>query len=95
MGWLRNRQAMRRRQDDAAVLRAIRMLRPEYASGYPISRLAGVGIGRVYVALARMEADGRVTSDWETPSAFLSEFRPRRRLYRIALTLPMQVEAGR
>lgn len=93
MGFLAEWRTQRARRDEAAVLQAIRMLRPSQASGYPIHRLAGIGVGRVYPALARMEADGRVVSEWEQPQPFLNEFRPRRRLYRV--TGPQMVEAGR
>jgi DNA-binding PadR family transcriptional regulator len=82
MGALKQWAEQRRRRDEAAC-----------ASGYPISRLAGIGVGRAYPALARMEADGRVTSEWESPQPFLNEFRPRRRLYRV--TGSQLVEAGR
>jgi DNA-binding PadR family transcriptional regulator len=51
-------------------------------SGYPLSRLAQVGAGTVYPALARMEKRGWVESEWETPNP-----RPpgqgRRRFYRL------------
>ena len=71
-------QADRRRSDEAAVLRAIQMLRPSHASGWPIWRLAGIGLGRTYGALARLEASGRVESEWADGP------HPRRRLYRVA-----------
>jgi DNA-binding PadR family transcriptional regulator len=69
--------ARRRRAKEMRVLRAITMLRPEWASAYPISRLAEVGSGYVFVILARLEADGRVRSEWG------AEIHPglRRRLY--------------
>lgn len=95
MGVWKQWRDRRRRRDETAVLQAIRLLRPEQASAVPISRLAGFGVGRVYPALARMEADGRVMSGWEPPSAFLSEFRPRRRLYRVNGSVTVRVEAGR
>jgi DNA-binding PadR family transcriptional regulator len=37
----------------------------ERLSGYPIGHLAGVSSGSVYVALARLERAGWVTSEWE------------------------------
>lgn len=47
-----------------------------------ISRRSGVGIGRVYVHLARLEQEGRVSSGLENidPAA---EGRPQRRYYRL------------
>lgn len=47
-------------------------------SGYPLARCAGVGVGRVYALLARLENEGVVTSRWQDGPA------PRRRLYRLA-----------
>ena len=37
----------------------------EGLSGYPISRLAGVGSGAVYVTLAKLEREGWVTGEWQ------------------------------
>jgi hypothetical protein len=68
----------RLQRDESAVLKAISMLRPSQASGWPIGRLAGIHSGRTYVALARLEQSGRVTSQWADGPA------PRRRLYRVA-----------
>lgn len=78
MNLFRRWSADRRRADEQAVVNAIRMLRPSRASGWPISRLAGIGVGRTYPALARLEASGVLVSEWsEGP-------RPRRRVYRLA-----------
>lgn len=69
--------AARDRAEEQAVIKAIGMLRPSQASGYPISRLANMGSGKVYVVLARLEASGRVRSEW------VDGPRPRRRVYRV------------
>lgn len=74
--WRENRQ----RRDEKAVLAAIGMLRPSRASGYPISRLAHIGVARAYPALARLENSGRVVSEWAEGS------KPRRRVYRAVST---------
>lgn len=64
-------------------------------SGYPLSRLAQVGSGTVYIALARMESRGWVVGDWGTPDANGN----RRRFYtltpkgRAAVTLLLGLEA--
>lgn len=51
-------------------------------SALDLSKRTGVGIGSVYVHLARLEQEGRVESVWENinPAA---EGRPRRRFYRL------------
>jgi hypothetical protein len=68
-------------RDEAAVLNAIRLLRPSRASGWPIWGLAEIGAGRTYVALARLERAGRITSGWADGPT------PRRRLYQVAVTV--------
>lgn len=59
-------------------------------SGYPLSKVAQVGSGAVYISLARLERQGWVTSDWETRSDEL----PRRRLYRLTGTGRKQAMAA-
>jgi hypothetical protein len=76
--WLTARHLL----DEEAVLTAIGMLRPSQAFGFPIIRLTGLGPGRTYAALARLERVSRVASDWETPGP-ARDASPRRRLYRI------------
>jgi len=75
-----NWRAERRRRQEAAVIRAIGMLRPSQASGVPIALLAHMGAGAVHPTLARLEASGRVTSGWGE-QAFPGG--PRRRVYRV------------
>jgi hypothetical protein len=72
--WREDRQA----KDDAAVLAAIRMLRPSQSTGGAIIRLAYLSPGRAYVALGRLEKAGRITSEWAPGEAL------RRRLYKVA-----------
>lgn len=48
-------------------------------SGYPIARAAQVGSGYVYVALARLQHHGWVTSEWADGPEL------RRRFYRLTL----------
>lgn len=77
MSFLNDWRTKRHAADEQKVLRALGMLRPSNASGWPICRLAQMGPGRTYPALARLEARGAVTSDWtDGPD-------PRRRIYRV------------
>ncbi|AEV86687.1 hypothetical protein ACWT_5670 [Actinoplanes sp. SE50] len=91
IGWWKRRREQQRRYDEQRVLQAIRMLRPSQAGGYPIGRLAHISQPRVHAALDRLQAAGVVASEWEPGP--VSEFRPRRRLYRIAGS--RLVEVGR
>lgn len=70
-------RADRRVAQEQAVIRAIGMLRPSQAGGYPIHRLAHIGVGQTYVVLARLEGAGRITSEWADMEP------PRRRVYRV------------
>lgn len=83
MGFFKQWRERRRVYDEGQVLHALRMLRPEQASGFPIHRLAQISPGRVYVALIRLQRRGVIVG-WQEPQPWCkSEFRPRRRLYRI------------
>lgn len=53
------------------------------AGGWDIRKRTGMRTGRVYPALARLEARGWITSFWELPEP---PDRPRRRLYRRVVT---------
>lgn len=48
--------------------------------GYTLSQLADVSPGAVYVCLDRLENDGWIVGDWETPEPL---DRPRRRFYQL------------
>lgn len=61
MGLLTSYRARCRADQERQVRRAITMLRPECATAYPISRLAHVGSGQVFVVLRRLEVCGEVT----------------------------------
>jgi DNA-binding PadR family transcriptional regulator len=50
-------------------------------SGFVISQAAQTGAGTVYPVLARLEREGWVTSDWESPEP---ADRPRRRFYKLS-----------
>ena len=71
-GWLRRRRA----REEAAVLAALFTYEPPMSSVIPLATDTGIGMARTYVVLARLEAQGRVMSQWSSVSA------PRRRLYR-------------
>ena len=49
-------------------------------TGGEISRAVGLGIGRLYPVLMRLEEHGRITSRWETETP-RPEGPPRRRFY--------------
>jgi DNA-binding PadR family transcriptional regulator len=51
-------------------------------SGYPLSRLAQVGSGTVYIVLDRLENRGWVEGEWEDPNP-LPAGKGRRRFYRL------------
>lgn len=76
LGWWRVRRARNRWIEEALVAAALRE-QPDL-SGYPLAKRTGIGTGQIYVVLARMESDGRVTSRWADGPP------PRRRLYRLS-----------
>jgi hypothetical protein len=61
MRFLAGYRDRRRTDQERQVRRAITMLRPECATAYPISRLAYVSSGQVFVVLWRLEVRGEVT----------------------------------
>lgn len=69
----------RREQDERAVLTALDVLRPEYATPLFIGRVAFLPTNRVRAALSRLEHDWMVTAQFipEEP-----DLRTRRRVYR-------------
>lgn len=76
--WIRHRSAARRQRDEAVVAGVL--LRQGAMSAWPLTQATGLRTMRVYAALARLERDGTVVSDWEDGPY------PRRRLYRLAGT---------
>ena len=58
------------------------------SSGAQISQGARVGTARLYPALAKMERDGVITSEWEKPES-LPDSHPRRRLYWVVPSDPV------
>lgn len=73
--WWRARQDRRRWAAEALVTAALHEA-PDL-SGWPIMERTGLTGARLYVALMRMEDDGRISSRWQ------DEPQPRRRLYRL------------
>lgn len=63
-----------------AVLRAIDA---GHRYGFEIMEETGLAGGTVYPALARLEEDELLTSDWEDPTLAQAEKRPARRYYDI------------
>ena len=51
--------------------------------GFDIMDATGLPSGTVYPALRRMEAEGLITSRWESEKKAVSEQRPARKYYRI------------
>jgi DNA-binding PadR family transcriptional regulator len=51
--------------------------------GFDVIDVTGLPSGTVYPALARLERDGYVRSDWEDPETARDEKRPPRRYYRV------------
>lgn len=74
--WRRSRRRRRRWQEETLVTEGLRQIGETPVP--PLADLAGVGVGRVYVVLARLEGSGRVVSRWADTAP------PRRRLYRLA-----------
>jgi DNA-binding PadR family transcriptional regulator len=74
--WWRARRERRHWIAEALITTALRE-EPD-SSGYPLMRRTGLSSGRLYVALARLEAAGRITARWADGPY------PRRRLYRLA-----------
>jgi DNA-binding PadR family transcriptional regulator len=69
-----NREA-RRREAETHIREAMADPGPYY--GYPLSRATRLRPGRLYPALARMEARGEIVSGWDDPPSA-------RRWYRLA-----------
>ena len=76
---------MRLSHSSLLVLKACSDRAPGQMHGYELMQMTGIASGTLYPVLLRFEAEGLLTSSWETadPSA---EGRPRRRLYRITGT---------
>jgi|SRR5581483_11271109 len=51
--------------------------------GFDIMDLTGLPSGTVYPALRRMEAEGLISSQWESDKKALAEQRPARKYYRV------------
>ena len=54
-----------------------------YSYGFDIMDATGLPSGTVYPALRRMEAEGLISSQWESEKKALAEQRPARKYYRI------------
>ena len=64
------------------VLRAFLDARREEQYGLELAKASGLPTGSIYPILARLEAAGWITSDWEMIDE-RAEGRPRRRYYRL------------
>lgn len=66
---------------ELAIILALRGAKKDGLSGAELSKATGMTSGRLYPALARMEADGRLKSAWVDGPY------PRRRLYHLGSRL--------
>lgn len=69
------RRERKRRTDEGRIVAALR--EAGEMSGFPLIEATGLGSGRLYITLARMENGGRGVSRWADGPY------PRRRLYRL------------
>jgi DNA-binding PadR family transcriptional regulator len=74
----RYRRWLWKRRDEADSLILTALLRHPDQSGWPLMQATGLGSGRLYVALARLEKSRLVESRWTDCPC------PRRRLYRLS-----------
>lgn len=75
MKWPHPFRSRRKRHEE--LLLALLAAKPSGRFGVDMWHLAGIGSGAMYVALARLEREGLVTSSWAEDTD------PQRRLYRI------------
>jgi len=54
-----------------------------YSYGFDIMDATGLPSGTVYPALRRMEAEGLISSQWESEKKAIAEQRPARKYYRM------------
>jgi DNA-binding PadR family transcriptional regulator len=69
-----------------ASLFVLQALNQGYEFGFDVMEVTGLPSGTVYPALRRMEAQGFVSSQWESETAARKAGRPRRRIYRLSKT---------
>jgi hypothetical protein len=71
----------RRRLAGNRIINALAGAAPHGMSSAELCKVTGLGPARAFPALAALERQGLITSEWEKPSP---AFEPRRRLYWIA-----------
>lgn len=74
----KNRREQQIDNDAEAILRVVSMFPAVEFTGLELAGHVGIDSERLYVALARLESEGRLTSHWADTD------RPRRRFYRLA-----------
>lgn len=74
---------MGRRRLGPAAIEVLQAIAAGHGYGFDIMDGTGLPGGTVYPALAALERDGLVTSDWEDPEIARQEKRPPRRYYAI------------
>ena len=72
---------MARRRLGLATIEVLQAIAAGHRYGFDIMGATGLAGGTVYPALAALERDTLVSSDWEDPAAARAEKRPPRRYY--------------
>ena len=75
---------MARRRLGPATIEVLQAIAGGHAYGFDIMDVTGLPGGTVYPALAALERDGMVSSNWEDPRQAQAEKRPPRRYYTVA-----------
>ena len=74
---------MIRKRLGPATLEVLQAIAGDHQYGFEIMDVTGLPGGTVYPALAALERDGLVNSDWEDPERARADKRPPRRYYAI------------
>jgi DNA-binding PadR family transcriptional regulator len=75
---------MARRRLGTSTLAILRALADGHRYGFDIMDVTGLPGGTVYPALAKLESDRLVSSNWEDPAVAQEEKRPPRRYYALS-----------
>ena len=75
-----------RRKLGMSTLAVLRAISDGHPYGFEIMEVTGLPGGTVYPALAKLEADGLLSSKWEDAAVAREEKRPPRRYYEVTAT---------
>jgi len=75
---------MARRRLGSATIDVLQAIAAGHRYGFDIMDATGLPGGTVYPALAALERDSLVSSDWEDPAVAQADKRPPRRYYAVA-----------